>query len=182
MGAKLNINRRANDARQAAAYAKLGADIALRRDATAAVREGHYLAAGTAREKTAAESVGRGAMAAKTGAETEELGVRRLLAAEYLRKNPGDVAGASVVLKGGALPGPTFSESLTSMADPKTGAITLLQRSGPGAGAVRKAVPTGAPYTQADFNALKAKYPSKTAAQILNDLRTAGQDVSQLRP
>lgn len=100
----------------------------------------------------------------KANAETEEINIRRDLAAKYLEQNPTDFAGASVVFKGGALPGATYSESLTSMPD-KSGAITLLQRSGPGAGTVRKAAPQPATRvaTRADFVADVKRMGSKDA-------------------
>ena len=165
VGAKLNINKATGDARQAAGYAKLGADTALRRDVTAATREGHLLTAATARERTAAESVGWGAKAAKAAAETDEIGIRSALAAEYLRRNPDDVAGASVVFKGGALPGASYTVPATSMADPKTGAIDVLQERGPGAGVIRKVVPTSPAQTatKADFAADMKRMGSKEA-------------------
>ena len=40
----------------------------------------------------------------RANAETEEINIRRALAAKYLEQNPTDFAGASVVFKGGALP------------------------------------------------------------------------------
>ena len=68
---------------------------------------------------------------------TSDLSAR--LAAEYLKANPGDIAGAASVLhgrsQGGGAP---FRESTTSFPDPKTGAVTVLDAR---TGTAKKVIP-----------------------------------------
>lgn len=74
-------------------------------------------------------------------------------------------AETSAILAGRAPVMPTFGESLTSMPD-KAGTLTLIQRTGPGAGAVRKVVPTPAQRTL-------------TRAQVVAQARANGETPEQ---
>lgn len=132
VGAKMNINRRANDARQAAGYAKLGADIALRRDTTAAAREGHYLTASTAREKTAAELVGKGATAAHATAQANEINARvvdaeRVRAAGGTQEEINAARSGRPMTGGGVVVTPGMKEGQVITTERRTGASTTRQ-------------------------------------------------------
>lgn len=74
---------------------------------------------------------------------------------------PSDI---SLILAGRAGLSPSFGESVTSLPD-KTGAITLIQKTGQGAGAVRKVIPQQAPQTAsaADFAADVKRLGSRDA-------------------
>ena len=150
VGAMLNIGERRNEARRQFAADRLGADIALRQDATAATREGHRLSYGAAtygHDISAANNAaklandrllkGPGAMAdaAKAGIDQATLAM-----AKAARARGASEQEVAAILGRRAAPEPTYTVPMTSMPD-KTGAIDVLQSRGPGAGNITKVTP-----------------------------------------
>ncbi len=98
------------------------------------------------------------------------------LAAEHLKQNPGDYAGAAAIIHGRAAPGGNFKEVVGALPD-KNGAVTVLEGR---TGAVKKVTPQSPPISEENISAsMRAR--GMTREQAIAAYKAAGHDVSRLK-